>query len=49
MGPTIAGFIFMTYGPNTPLFVGSALMLPVFIIVMHIRRSHAAAEAQTSS
>jgi len=42
IGPTVSGFLFMTYGPNTPLFAGAMLMLPVFVIVMHIRRRHAA-------
>ena len=42
VGPTVSGFLFMTYGPNTPLFAGAMLMLPVFAIVMYIRRRHAA-------
>ena len=42
IGPTVSGFLFMTYGPNTPLFAGAMLMLPVFVIVMYIRRRHAA-------
>jgi len=42
VGPTVSGFLFMTYGPNTPLFAGAMLMLPVFAIVVYIRRRHAA-------
>jgi len=42
VGPTVSGFLFMTYGPNTPLFAGAMLMLPVFVIVMYIRHRHAA-------
>jgi len=42
LGPTVSGFLFMTYGPNTPLFAGAMLMLPVFAIVVYIRRRHAA-------
>lgn len=42
MGPTVSGFLFMTYGPNTPLFAATLLMLPVFFIVMYIRNRHAA-------
>jgi len=45
VGPTVSGFLFMTYGPNTPLFAGAMLMLPVFAIVMYIRRRHAADSA----
>ena len=45
VGPTVSGFLFMTYGPNTPLFAGAMLMLPVFVIVMYIRRRHAADSA----
>jgi MFS transporter, DHA1 family, tetracycline resistance protein len=43
MGPTVSGFLFMTYGPNTPLFAATLLMLPVFFIVMYIRSRHATA------
>jgi MFS family permease len=43
MGPTVSGFLFMTFGPNTPLFAATLLMIPVFLIVMHIRGRHAAA------
>ena len=42
VGPTVSGFLFMTYGPNTPLFAAAMLMLPVFAIVIYIRRRHAA-------
>jgi DHA1 family tetracycline resistance protein-like MFS transporter len=45
VGPTVSGLLFMTYGPNTPLFAGAMLMLPVFAIVMYIRRRHAADSA----
>jgi DHA1 family tetracycline resistance protein-like MFS transporter len=41
VGPTVSGFLFMTYGPNTPLFAGALLMVPVFFIVAYIRRRHA--------
>jgi predicted MFS family arabinose efflux permease len=43
MGPTVSGFLFMTYGPNTPLFAATLLMVPVFFIVMYIRSRHATA------
>ncbi len=43
MGPTVSGFLFMTFGANTPLFAATLLMIPVFLIVMHIRGRHAAA------
>jgi len=43
MGPTVSGFLFMTFGRNTPLFAATLLMIPVFIIIMHIRGRHAAA------
>jgi DHA1 family tetracycline resistance protein-like MFS transporter len=42
IGPTVSGVLFMTYGPNTPLFAGAMLMLPVFAIVMYIRHRHGA-------
>ena len=45
VGPTISGLLFMTLGPNAPLFMGAMLMLPVFFIVGVIHRRHAAAEA----
>jgi len=45
VGPTVSGFLFMTYGPNTPLFAGALLMVPVFFIVAYIRRRHAADSA----
>lgn len=45
VGPTVSGYLFMTFGANTPLFTGAMLMLPVFMIVMHIRRRHALAVA----
>jgi MFS family permease len=41
MGPTVSGFLFMTFGPNTPLFAATLLMVPVFLIVMYIRSRHA--------
>ena len=43
IGPTVSGFLFMTFGPNTPLFTAAFLMLPVLVIVSVIRRRHAAA------
>jgi MFS family permease len=45
VGPTISGLLFMTLGPNAPLFMGAMLMVPVFFIVGVIRRRHAAEEA----
>jgi DHA1 family tetracycline resistance protein-like MFS transporter len=45
VGPTISGLLFMTYGPNAPLFAGAMLMLPVLFIVIIIRRRHAAEQA----
>ncbi len=42
MGPTVSGLLFMTFGPNTPLFVAAMLMIPVIMIVTRIRRRHAA-------
>jgi DHA1 family tetracycline resistance protein-like MFS transporter len=45
VGPTVSGFLFMSFGPNTPLFAAALLMVPVFIIVVYIRRRHAAATA----
>ncbi len=45
VGPTISGLLFMTLGPNAPLFMGAMLMLPVFFIVGVIRRRHAAEQA----
>jgi MFS family permease len=45
VGPTVSGFLFQTFGPNSPLFAGALLMAPVFMIVALIRRRHDAAEA----
>ncbi len=45
VGPTISGLLFQTLGPNSPLFAGAMLMMPVFIIVTLIRRRHAASES----
>ncbi len=45
VGPTISGLLFQTLGPNSPLFAGALLMMPVFIIVTLIRRRHAASES----
>jgi MFS family permease len=42
VGPTVSGLLFMTLGPNAPLFAGALLMLPVLVIVGVIRRRHAA-------
>lgn len=42
MGPTVSGLLFMSFGPNTPLFVAAMLMIPVIMIVARIRRRHAA-------
>jgi multidrug resistance protein len=44
IGPTVSGFLFQNVGTNAPLFAGAILMVPVFIIVMAIRR-HAAQES----
>ena len=45
VGPTVSGFLFQTFGPNSPLYAGALLMAPVFMIVTLIRRRHAASEA----
>jgi MFS family permease len=45
MGPTVSGFLFMSFGPNTPLFAATALMIPVCLIITHIRRRQASATA----
>ena len=45
VGPTVSGFLFQTFGTNSPLFAGALLMAPVFMIVALIRRRYAAAEA----
>ena len=45
VGPTVAGGLFQTLGPNAPLFAGALLMAPVLMIVTLIRRRHAASEA----
>jgi DHA1 family tetracycline resistance protein-like MFS transporter len=37
-GPTVSGYLFQTFGSNTPLFAGAILMLPVLAIVIIIRR-----------
>ena len=42
IGPTVSGFLFMTFGANAPLFAGACLLLPVLVIVAAIRRRHAA-------
>ena len=44
MGPTVSGFLFMTFGRNTPLFAATLLMVPVLFIVMYIRSRHASAK-----
>ncbi len=46
VGPTVSGFLFQTFGPNSPLYAGALLMAPVFMIVTLIRRRHAASEIQ---
>lgn len=45
VGPTVSGFLFQTFGPNSPLYAGALLMAPVFMIVALIRRRHAVSEA----
>jgi MFS family permease len=42
MGPTVSGLLFMSFGPNTPLFVAACLMIPVIMIVARIRGRHSA-------
>jgi hypothetical protein len=34
----VSGYLFQTFGSNTPLFAGAILMLPVLAIVIIIRR-----------
>jgi DHA1 family tetracycline resistance protein-like MFS transporter len=45
VGPTVSGLLFMTYGPNAPLFAAALFMFPVLLIVGVVRRRHAAADA----
>ena len=45
VGPTVSGLLFMTLGPNAPLFAAACFMAPVLLIVGVIRRRHAAEEA----
>ncbi|MEC9376271.1 MAG: MFS transporter [Pseudomonadota bacterium] len=37
-GPTFAGYLFQSFGPNSPFIAASLLMLPVLLIVLIIRR-----------
>jgi MFS family permease len=45
VGPTVSGLLFMTYGPNAPLFAAALFMFPVLLIVGVARRRHAAEES----
>jgi MFS family permease len=42
IGPTVSGYLFQTFGPNSPLFSGALLMVPVIVIIAIIRRRDAA-------
>ena len=44
VGPTVSGLLFMTLGPNAPMFAAALFLTPVLVIVGVIRRRHAAAQ-----
>lgn len=45
IGPTGSGFLFQTFGPNSPLYAAALVLVPVFLVVTLVRRRDAAGDA----